>query len=80
MILELKTGSKITTQHIQQLRKYIKARASTGMEIEAAAVVCFNEREKVEFHEIDIPKNKSPYFRLNRMETDHNSGGSINET
>jgi hypothetical protein len=70
VILELKTGSKITMQHIQQLRKYVKARMSTGMHLEAAAVVCFNEREKVEFLELDIPKTKSPFFRLNRLEID----------
>jgi GxxExxY protein len=64
VILELKVAPKVTTSHIQQLRKYVRARASTGMNVEGAAVVCFTDRDTVEFVEIDVPKAISPYFRL----------------
>ena len=67
VILELKTGPKITLGHIQQLKKYVRARASTGMYVEAAAVLCFNERDRVEIVELDIPQTKSPFFKLSRL-------------
>jgi GxxExxY protein len=70
VILELKTGPKITMSHIQQLRKYIKARISTGMNVEAGAIVCFTERDRVEILELDIPRSRSPYFKLSRSEVD----------
>ena len=63
VILELKVAPKITTSHIQQLRKYVRARASTGMYVESAAVVCFTDKDTVEFLEIDVPKSRSPFFR-----------------
>jgi hypothetical protein len=56
--------------HIQQLRKYIKARMSTGMNVEAGAIVCFTERDRVEILELDIPRSRSPYFKLSRSEVD----------
>ena len=66
VILELKVAPKITGAHIQQLRKYVRARASTGMNVEGAAVVCFTDRDTVEFLEVDIGSKQfsSPYFRL----------------
>jgi len=70
VILELKTGPKITLGHIQQLKKYIKARMSTGMHVEAGAIVCFTDRDSVEILELDIPRTRSPYFKLNRLEVD----------
>ena len=70
VILELKTAPKITLSHIQQLRKYIKARMSTGMHVEAGAIVCFTERDRVEILEVDIPRTRSPYFKLSRLEVD----------
>lgn len=67
VILELKVASKITLQHVQQLRRYVRARKSTGMNVEAACVVCFTEKEKVEFLELDVPRGSSPYFKLQRV-------------
>jgi GxxExxY protein len=65
VILELKVGPKITLSHIQQLKKYVRARVSTGMNVEAAAIIIFNERDRVEILELDIPRTKSPFFKLN---------------
>lgn len=58
-------------QHIQQLRKYVSARRTTGMQVEAAAIVCFTEREKVEILELDVPQTKSPFFKLSRLEIEN---------
>jgi GxxExxY protein len=63
IILELKTAPSITTKHIQQLMKYVRARSSTGMNVTEAAVVCFTERDTVEFHCVQI-RATSPFFRL----------------
>ena len=52
MILELKIGSKIQGKHLQQLRKYVHARKATGMNVRAAAVICFTDHETVEIHQI----------------------------
>ena len=64
VILELKVAPKITLQHIQQLRKYVRARTSTGMSVEGAAVICFTDKDRVEFLELDVPQTRSPYFKL----------------
>ena len=71
VILELKVAPRITGSHVLQLRKYVRARASTGMHIEGAAVVCFTDRDTVEFLEIPVPSQRarSPYFRLTRPES-----------
>ena len=61
VILELKVGPRITDKHLQQLRKYVHARLSTGMEVEAAAVVCWTDKNAVQFMQIEIPQ-RSPYF------------------
>jgi hypothetical protein len=37
------------------------------MYVEAAAVLCFNERNRVEIVELDIPQTKSPFFKLSRL-------------
>ena len=63
IILELKTAPAITTKHIQQLMKYVRARSSTGMHIIEAAVVCFTEKDTVEFHCVRV-KAASPFFRI----------------
>ena len=68
VILELKVAPKITIQHIQQLRKYVRARASTGMNVEGAAVICFTDKDRVEFLELDVPQTKSPFFKLSRTD------------
>ena len=69
VILELKVAPKITMHHIQQLRKYVRARASTGMHVEGAAVVCFTDKDRVEFLELDVPQAKtSQFFKLTRTD------------
>jgi hypothetical protein len=40
------------------------------MNVEAGAIVCFTERDRVEILELDIPRTKSPYFKLARLEVD----------
>ena len=59
MILELKVGSKIQPKHMMQLRKYVQARQATGMDVRAAAVICFTDHETVEIQQVSIT---SPYF------------------
>ena len=63
IILELKTAPAITTKHVQQLMKYVRARSSTGMHITEAAVVCFTECDTVEFHCVQV-QARSPFFRV----------------
>ena len=63
VILELKVAPKIVPKHIQQLQKYVRARISTGMNVEGAAVVCWTDKDTVEFHELPLP-SRSPYFRV----------------
>ena len=62
VILELKVAPRVLPKHIRQLQKYVRARASTGMHVESAAVVCWKEDDTVEIHPIQLPV--SPYFRL----------------
>lgn len=66
VILELKVAPTITPKHIQQLMKYVRARSLTGMNVTDAAVVCFTERDTVEFHCIHIHKTEcsSRFFRV----------------
>ena len=53
-ILELKVASCITQKHINQLLKYVRARQSTGMNVQNAGVVCFcSEGDRVDFHFLD---------------------------
>ena len=68
LILELKVAPCITSKHMQQLRKYVRARVSTGMNVEAAAVICFTDRETVDIMEMDLSNSSriSPYFKLSR--------------
>ena len=54
VILELKVAPTITPKHIQQLMKYVRARSLTGMNVTDAAVVCFTEKDTVEFHCVHI--------------------------
>ena len=63
VILELKVAPAITTKHIQQLAKYVRARKLTGMEVTDAAVVCFTDKDTVEFHCFHITKT-SGFFRF----------------
>lgn len=66
VILELKVAPAITSKHVQQLMKYVRARALTGMNVTDAAVVCFKENDTVEFHCIHINREctTSRFFRL----------------
>jgi GxxExxY protein len=50
IILELKVAPTISPKHIQQLMKYVRARTLTGMNVTEAAVVCFTDKDTVEFH------------------------------
>ena len=61
IILELKVAPKITAKHRQQLQRYVRARISTGMNVEGAAVICWTDRNTMEFYEMDIPC-RSRYF------------------
>jgi len=63
IILELKVAPKITPKHIQQLQKYVRARVSTGMSVEGAAVVCWTDKDSVDFHSIPVP-SRAPFFRV----------------
>ena len=58
-ILELKVAQKILPKHVLQLKKYVRARQATGMEVRTAAVICFTENDSVEIQQINIT---SPYF------------------
>ena len=54
MILELKIGSKIQLRHMQQLGKYVHARKATGMNVRAAAVICFTDHDTVEIQQLAL--------------------------
>lgn len=71
VLLELKVAPRISTKHIQQLQKYIRARISTGMHIEAAAVICWTDKDTVEFYQMPVP-SQSPYFRIRMKEEEEN--------
>ena len=62
-ILELKVAPKITDKHIRQLRKYVRARQSTGMNVLNASVICFTEDDNILFHHEPIAPH-SGFFRL----------------
>ncbi len=66
VILELKVAPAISSKHVQQLMKYVRARTLTGMNVTDAAVVCFTERDTVEFHCVHLSKEckSSRFFRL----------------
>ena len=66
ILLELKVAPAITQKHIQQLMKYVRARSLTGMNVTDAAVVCFTDKDTVEFHCVHINKEcaASRFFRL----------------
>jgi GxxExxY protein len=65
VILELKVAPAVTQKHIQQLMKYVRARALTGMNVTDAAVVCFTENDTVEIHCIHVSSEcRSRFFRL----------------
>ena len=65
MILELKVAPTISQKHIQQLMKYVRARALTGMNVSDAAVVCFTENDTVEIHCIHVGSEcRSRFFHL----------------
>ena len=63
VILELKVAPTITPKHIQQLMKYVRARALTGMCVTDAAVICFTDKDTVEIHCVHIGKASS-HFRF----------------
>jgi GxxExxY protein len=63
IILELKVASAITSKHIQQLAKYVRARRLTGMNVTDAAVVCFTDKDTVEFHCFHISRT-SGFFQF----------------
>jgi GxxExxY protein len=63
IILELKVAPRVMPKHIQQLQKYIRARQFTGMNVEGAAVVCWTDKDTVEFWPVPIP-NQSHFFRI----------------
>lgn len=64
VILELKVAPHVTTKHIQQLQKYVRARQTTGMNVEGAAVVCWTDKDVVEFCNVPVP-TRSHFFKIN---------------
>jgi GxxExxY protein len=62
-ILELKVAPKILPKHISQLMKYVRSRQSTGMLVQNAAVICFNEKDSFEIQKINVVPHKSPFFQ-----------------
>lgn len=55
LLLELKVAPRITHKHKQQLQRYVRARMSTGMNVEGAAVLCWTDRNTLDVYEMDIP-------------------------
>lgn len=51
-ILELKIGSGVRPQDMNQLLKYVHAKKASGMEVKHAAVICFRNDKKVEIVEL----------------------------
>jgi GxxExxY protein len=47
-IIELKVGTGVKQQDLNQLRKYVKAKRGCGMDVKEAAVVCFRTDNTVE--------------------------------
>lgn len=62
-ILELKVAPRITEKHIRQLRKYVRARQSTGMHVQNASVICFTDDDSILYHHEPISPNPG-FFRL----------------
>ena len=54
MILELKVAQKVLPKHLNQLRKYVRARQATGMNVQSAAVICFTENDSVEIQHLNL--------------------------
>lgn len=65
-ILELKVAPKVLPKHVSQLMKYVRARQATGMHVQNAAVICFNDKDDVDVHTIQIPEQTSRFFKLRR--------------
>ena len=64
-ILELKVAPKVLPKHILQLMKYVRSRQASGMNVQNAAVVCFNDKDSFEIHRIALPeRTMSRFFRL----------------
>lgn len=54
MILELKSAPKVLPKHMMQLRKYVRARQATGMDVRSAAVICFTDKDSVEIMHLNL--------------------------
>ena len=64
-ILELKVAPKVTPKHISQLMKYVRSRQSSGMRVQNAVVICFNENDSFEMHQVALAERASSrFFRL----------------
>lgn len=79
IILELKAAPAITPRHVQQLMKYVRARTSTGMSVVEAAVVCFTERDTVDFKYVPRIRAGSPFFSLKDGEQSRRNATSMGE-
>ncbi len=53
-ILELKVGTAVKLQDVNQLVKYVKAKRQCGMDVRDAAVVCFRTDKTVEIKKIKL--------------------------
>ena len=63
-ILELKVGTKVLPKHVNQLMKYVRARQATGMRVQNAAVICFNEKNDIDVHNIQLDGQQSRFFKI----------------
>ena len=61
-ILELKVAPKVSPKHISQLMKYVRSRQASGMLVQNAAVICFNEKDDFEIHSVKLSEQKSRFF------------------
>ena len=67
-ILELKVGSKVLPKHVNQLMKYVRARQATGMRVQHAAVICFNDRDDIDVQHMKLKSQQSRFFQVDNRE------------
>jgi GxxExxY protein len=53
-ILELKVGTAVKLQDLNQVMKYVKAKRKSGMDVQNAAVVCFRTDNTVEIKRLKL--------------------------
>ena len=63
-ILELKVAPKVLPRHVAQLMKYVRSRQASGMNVQNAAVICFNDRDGFEMQTVKLTENTSRFFKI----------------